>query len=77
MLSFIPVPEAASNILISKPSYYRLAQEKLVPPPIRISGNRSGVIVSELETVMAARVAGKADAEIRALVESLIEARQA
>jgi predicted DNA-binding transcriptional regulator AlpA len=76
MLSFIPVPEAARRILLSKPSYYRLAQEKLVPPPVRISPSRSAVVVSELERVITARVEGQNDADIRALVVSLIEERR-
>ena len=75
-MRLIPVEQAAKEFfLISKPSYYRLAKAKLLPPVVKVSGGRSGVLDSEAESVLAARIAGKNDEEIRQLVRSLVAQR--
>jgi predicted DNA-binding transcriptional regulator AlpA len=76
MFSVISVPEAATAILVSTQSYYRLAADSLLPPPIKISPNRSAVISHELNAVMIARSTGADDQTIKKLVEDLVQKRK-
>jgi len=45
-------------------------------PPIKVTAKSSAWPASEVNAVLAARIAGKSDAEIRALVAQLISARK-
>jgi predicted DNA-binding transcriptional regulator AlpA len=70
------VPHAATAILISTQSYYRLAAENLLPPPIKLSPNRSAVISHELNAVIIARTNGADDQAIKRLVDELVATRK-
>ena len=70
------VSEGANRVGYSVPSYYRIASEGLLPPPIKLGKNRSALIASELEAVIAARVRGESDDEVRALVKKLVNNRK-
>ena len=76
MIEVTTVPGAAKSLLVSIPSYYRLAKLRLVPPPVRLTPNRSVVVVNEVESVKAARVAGASDSTVQDLVRSLMDARK-
>ena len=74
-LNFLRIPRASNRALISDPSYYRLASDFLMPPPVKIGKWRSGVIEYELDEVLCARAAGASDSEIRELIKALIAKR--
>ena len=76
MIEFEPVPETAKSNFISVPTYYRLVQQELMPPPVKLTPNRSVVPVAEVEAVKAARLAGASDAEVKELVRKLVNARK-
>lgn len=76
MLSILSVPQAAAAVLISTQSYYRLATDNLLPPPIKTSPNRSAVIAHELNAIVIARSTGADDQAIKKLVNDLIAKRK-
>lgn len=71
----ISIPETAEKFLLSKASYYRLAAEGLLPPPIKLTPNRSVVFEHEIDEVIIARAAGANDSTIKKLVADLVSAR--
>ena len=54
---------------------YKEIAEGLWPPRVRLGPRAVGTPEHEADAVIAARVAGKSDDEIRALVRSLVAAR--
>ena len=77
MLIFLTIPSAAKRALLSTPSYYRLAADKLMPPVVKLAKSRSAVLENELDTVLRARAAGASNDEIRKLVVQLVSKRAA
>jgi len=75
MLRIISIPKSAEINTLSVPSYYRLASAMLLPPPFKITPNRSGVFEHELYAVIEARAAGANDSEVRTLVLKLVDER--
>jgi prophage regulatory protein len=57
-------------------TFYNNVKEGLVTTPVRVGPRRVAVPQSEITALNAARVAGKSDDEIRALVVQLHEARK-
>jgi prophage regulatory protein len=62
---------------ISEATGYRLIEKRLLTRPARISLRGVGWPENEIDEISQARIAGKSDAEIRALVERLEAARTA
>lgn len=60
----------------SKSGIYQDIANELFVPPVKV-GRSSAWPVHEVDAIIAARVAGKSDDEIRALVKSLVVARTA
>lgn len=60
----------------SRSTTYQKIKNGLWPPPVAIGPRSRGWVEHEIEAVLAARVAGKSENEIRALVAGLIEARR-
>ena len=58
-------------------SHYADIKAGLFPPPIKIGPRAAAHPENETEAVQAARIAGKSDDEIRALVKQLVAQRQA
>ena len=56
--------------------YYHIS-EGLFPRPIKLGERMSGWLESEVNAIMAARIAGKSEAEIKTLVQSLENSRVA
>lgn len=52
-------------------SYYAKAARSLMPMPVKLGPRACAIPVRELEAVNAARIAGKTDDEVRALVVRL------
>jgi len=61
---------------LAGPTLYEAVRKGLMVPPIKVTAKSSAWPASEVNAVLAARIAGKSDAEIRALVAQLISARK-
>lgn len=59
----------------SRSTIYRLIQQGLFTKSIDIGGTRVGWLASEIDALIKARVSGKTDAEIKALVLKMEAAR--
>jgi predicted DNA-binding transcriptional regulator AlpA len=71
----LSITQTTEKLLLSKASYYRLAAEGLLPPPIKLTSNRSAVFEHEIDEVIIARAAGANDSTIKKLVADLVSAR--
>ena len=60
----------------SRSTTYQKIKDGLWPPPVAIGPRSRGWVEHEIEAVLAARVAGKSDEEIRSLVASLVDSRR-
>lgn len=60
---------------VSQSGHYAYCAEGLFTKPIKIGKRASGWPASEVAAINAARIAGKTDDEIRALVRKLMSAR--
>lgn len=60
----------------SKPTIYAWVSAQLLTPPVKFGAKSSAWPASEVNAILAARIAGKTDDEIRALVIELTEARK-
>jgi prophage regulatory protein len=68
-------PERRGFTGISLSTWYEMIARGVAPPAIKISPKCAVYPVSELRALNAARVAGKSEAEIKALVQRLVAAR--
>lgn len=75
MPAFVRCCRIAEALPISRAHAYRLVQEGLLPPPVKLGERASAWIREELDAVMEARVTGAAPEAIRALVADLVAAR--
>lgn len=67
--------EAATGY--SRSTIYLRIDQGLLPKPVALGSRAVGWPANEIEAINAARIAGKSDAEIRQLVESLHSQRSA
>lgn len=70
------VPEVVENRGDSRPELYRDLTARLWTKPVRIGSRSVGWPENEVATLIAARIAGWDEAQIRHLVESLERARK-
>lgn len=56
-------------------SWHEMRKSGLAPPPVRLGAYAIAYPKSELDALIAARIAGKGDDEIRELVTKLVAAR--
>ena len=75
-LKIIRKPEACSLAGMSNTSLFEQTRAGIFPPPISLGARAVGFISHEIQTVLAARAAGKSDDEIRLIVKALIKLRQ-
>ncbi len=73
--ALLRVHDARTLTADSRAAFYAKVKDGLLPPLIKISARASAVPVREIEAVNAARIAGRSDDEIRALVRRLQAAR--
>ena len=74
--SILRLPAVKASTGLSRSTLYlRIAQE-VFTHPVSLGGRAVGWPAHEVESLNAARIAGKPDAEIRALVEKLEAARK-
>jgi len=74
--TLIPLRPAFQAVGLHTTAGYDQIHRKVFPEPIK-DGRRSLVPSDELEAVIAARIAGRTESEIRALVERMHAQRQA
>lgn len=74
--TILRLPEVLKRRGRSRSSHYKDIQDGLFPPPIKIGSRAAGWTDQETDTINAARIAGKTDDEIRALVVKLEAARK-
>lgn len=55
--------------------YYQISKGTF-PTPVKLGERAVGWLAAEVDAVIQARVSGKPDAEIRALIRQLVDARQ-
>lgn len=76
MKKLLTVQQSARTLLLSTPSFYRLVTEGLLPPPFKVSPNRSVVYEHEILSVIEARATGADDEVIKSLIAELVETRK-
>ncbi len=69
------VPEAAAELGVKLSAFYEGAHAGIYPKPFKIGLKASRVPSDEVSAVVAARIAGKNDDQLRALVANLTKAR--
>jgi prophage regulatory protein len=69
-------PPSGGILGLPPASFYEQIKQGLIPPGIKIGPRRVAWLESEIRAILAARVAGSTDAQIRALVKRLIRARK-
>lgn len=72
----IRLPEVLRRTAQSRSSHYESVKQGLFVPPFAIGPRARGYGDDETDELVAARIAGRPDAEIRALVVKLIAARK-
>lgn len=65
----------AGRLGVCKATGYVWLKQGLLPPPVKLSSGANRWPAHELDAVLAARISGKSDAEIKALVSELVAAR--
>lgn len=68
-------PVVEQSIGKSRSTLYREIKAGLFPAPVKIGGDRSAWPANEVQSIINARIAGKSDEEIKALVTELEAAR--
>tara|TARA_R100001377_G_scaffold80670_1_gene59718 strand:- start:415 stop:657 length:243 start_codon:yes stop_codon:yes gene_type:complete len=76
VMIILRLPEVKKRSALSRSSIYLRISQKSFPRPISLGGRAVGWPEMEIETLNAARIAGKSDEEICALVADLEAARK-
>ncbi len=75
MFPIVTTEDSAKQLLISRASFHRLANDGQLPVPFKITPNRSVLFQYEIDEIVQARAAGANDGEIKVLVTNLLERR--
>jgi prophage regulatory protein len=75
--TILRLPAVKSDCGLSRSTIYLRITQGLWPKPISLGGRAVGWPASEVAAVNVARIAGKSDEEIRALVANMEAARKA
>lgn len=75
-LQIVKLPTLLEKFCISRSTAFHHIKEGLLPQNISLGQRSRGFILSELDAVLSARVAGKSNEEIKKLVKSLIAKRK-
>jgi len=73
---FIRLPEVQERTGISRSTIYEYIKQGIFPTSICLGARAKGFIEREIDAIVAARIAGKPDDEIRELVKTLAAKRQ-
>lgn len=77
MTPLMKAEEVAARFAVRRETVYRLISRGLLPSPVKVTARASRWPEAEINAVVAARIAGKNDAQIKHLVQTLTRARQA
>ena len=69
-------PETLQRTGFSRTTLYTRVKQQLFVPPISLGERCVGFVSSEVDSVLAAMIAGQSKDEIKALVASLVEQRK-
>jgi len=75
-IKMLRLPQLKPQYGLARSTTYKLIAAGLWVRPIRLTARAIGFLAAECDALMAARVAGRSDAEIRALVIKLEAARK-
>lgn len=67
----VRIAEVLDAIGVSRANFYNLIAQGLLPRPVKVSARGAALPEYEIRAVNAARIAGKSDDEVRALVVEL------
>ena len=76
MQTLLRMPDVTAATALAKPTLYRQIKNGLFPRPVKL-GRVSAWPSDAVNTVISARIAGKSDEEIRAIVADLQRQRSA
>ncbi len=76
MLTLVRIPDAFRRLRESKSGGYAKMANGLLPRPVKIGPRAACLPDDEVEAIIRARIAGKSDDDIRALVVGLEAARK-
>ena len=74
--ALLRTPDVCAVTGMARPTLYEAMAKGLIPRPIKLCEKSSAWPASECNAVLAARIRGASDDEIRALVVELTEARK-
>lgn len=69
------VPEAAAELGIKLSAYYEGVHTGIYPKPFKIGLRASRIASNEIGAIVVARISGKSDDQLRAVVTALAKAR--
>lgn len=75
MQKIIKKKEAFCRIAYANSTGYKAISDGLFPPPVSIGARAVGWVEAEVAQVVAARIAGKSEDEIKTLVANLVKTR--
>jgi prophage regulatory protein len=75
-ITFLRLPLVRARTGLGRESVYHRVRNGTLPPPLKIGAHASAWLEHEIEAINAARMAGKSDDEIRAIVAQLVAARR-
>lgn len=75
-ISLIRRKQLEKRMGIGRSTIYLRINQSLIPSPISLGANSVGWPEHEIDAIIAARVSGKSDDEIRLLVSKLVAARK-
>lgn len=74
-LSFQRAAEVIPRTGLARATFFSRIKQQLWTPPVPLGPNSSGWPAHEVDALIAARLAGKSDDEIRAIVSNLVTKR--
>lgn len=75
-LSLLRKPEVLAFLGISKSTLHVQINNGLIPPPISLGERAVAFVMHEIKAVLAAKIAGRSNDEIKQLVSRLVSSRQ-
>ena len=75
-IKIVKQPAALEKFTFSKSTWFKQRKLGIVPPAISIGERAVGYLQHELDAVLAARIAGQSDEQIKELVKSLVAKRK-
>ena len=75
-LQIVKQPSVLNKFQFSKSTLFTQINAGLMPPSISLGERSKGFILSELDAVLSARVAGQSNDQIKELVKSLVAKRK-